>query len=204
MALQSIEDACRAACESIGVIYKAVPHDGLFHVANLADDHKGKNDARIKVFQDRQGGIVWNHKSGDRQTFFINRYAPGEPTPPADRERIEREQQRRQLELDQRHEKAAQRARAIWQAAAPAPGNHPYLTRKQIQPHGVRVDSWTRRVQDDSGKYYPLVLDNALLLPLCGPDGDIRSLQAIFTEQNPVLNRDKDFMPGGGLAGLFW
>ncbi|MGR8932424.1 MAG: toprim domain-containing protein, partial [Gammaproteobacteria bacterium] len=28
--------------------------------------------------------------------------------------------------------------------------------------------------------------------------------QAIFAEKHPVLDRDRDFLPGGGLAGLFW
>ena len=53
MSMQHIEDACRTACENIGVVYKSVPPDGVFHVADLADDHKGKNDGRIKIFQDR-------------------------------------------------------------------------------------------------------------------------------------------------------
>ncbi|MGZ8160554.1 MAG: toprim domain-containing protein [Methylobacter sp.] len=29
-------------------------------------------------------------------------------------------------------------------------------------------------------------------------------MQAIFPEKSPDLDRDKDFLPGGGLAGLFW
>jgi putative DNA primase/helicase len=58
MSFQSIEQACRAACASIGVEFQAVPADGRFHTADLADDPRGKNDARIKVFPDRQGGLV--------------------------------------------------------------------------------------------------------------------------------------------------
>lgn len=167
MSTQSIEDACRTACEAIGVIYKSVPADGVFHVANLADDHKGKNDGRIKVFQDRQGGIVWNFKSGDKQTFFVNNHSPkGESMPQAERERIQREQQRRAVELKQRQDKAAQRARAIWQAAPPAPGDHPYLLRKQIKPHGLRLGVWNRTIQDDQGKHHKLKIDDALLLPM--------------------------------------
>lgn len=34
--------------------------------------------------------------------------------------------------------------------------------------------------------------------------GVIRSLQGIFAETHLELERDKDFLPGGGLAGLFW
>jgi hypothetical protein len=67
---QSIEEACRIACLSIGVDYKIVPADGLWHCANLTGDHHGKNDARIKVFVDNQGGIVHNWKSNEQQSFF--------------------------------------------------------------------------------------------------------------------------------------
>ena len=202
---RTIEDACRSACEAIGVIYKPIPADGVFHVANLANDHKGKNDGRIKIFSDRLGGIAWNHKSGDKQTFFVNNHSPtGESMPQAERDRIQREQQRRADELKNRQNKAAHRARSIWQAAPPAPVDHPYLLRKQIKPHGLRLGTWQRTIQDDNGKHHKLMIDNALLLPLYDEKGEICSLQAIFTETHPDLNRDKDFMPGGSVAGLFW
>lgn len=129
MSLQSIEDACRTACEAIGVDYKLVPADGEFHRADLADDHKGKNDASIKIFPDQQGGIAWNHKSGQRETFFVNdrRGGSADPIPPAERERIQREQQRRQAEQQRRQDKVARKAQVIWEAAKPAPSDHPYL-----------------------------------------------------------------------------
>lgn len=200
---QSIEEACRCACESTGVDFKHVPHDGQFHTADLADDHKGKNDGRIKIFSDRQGGIVWNHKSGEQQTFFINRKS-GEPMPTVDREHIKHEQQRRQLDQQAKQDKAASKAQAIWQTLTPAPANHPYLVRKQIKAHGARVGSWTRSIKDDNDKYQKIIIENCLILPLYNETGVLRSLQAIFPEHNPVLDRGKDFMPGGGLAGLFW
>lgn len=206
MTRNSIESACRTACETIGVIYKTVPADGLFHVADLADDHKGKNDARIKIFQDRQGGIVWNHKSGQRETFFVNdsRGGSGEPIPPAERDRIQREQQRRQADQLKRQDKAARKAQSIWQVAKPAPPNHPYLVRKQIKPHGLRLGRWERSIQDDQGKFHKLIIDDVLLVPMFDAAGSLRSLQAIFKETHPELDRDKDFFPGAGIAGLFW
>lgn len=200
---QSIEDACRSACESTGVNYKPVPYDGQFHTADLADDHKGKNDGRIKIFQDQQGGIVWNHKSGEQQSFFVNRKS-GEPAPKVDREHIQREQQRRLQDQQAKQDKSALKALAIWQAAQPAPANHPYLVRKQIKAHGTRVASWSRSFKDDNDKYQKITIENCLILPLYNETGVLRSLQAIFPEHNPVLDRGKDFMPGGGMAGLFW
>jgi len=203
MNAKHIEEACRSACELIGVNYKSVPSDGVFHLADLTDDHRGKGDGRIKIFQDRQGGIVWNHKSGAQRTFFINS-KPGEPVSPAELERIKREQQRRQVELEKSQDKATCRARTIWQTAKPAPVNHPYLTRKRIKPHGARIGVWQRTIKDDSGKPHKLTINGALLLPMIDKTGVIRSLQAIFPEKSPDLDRDRDFLPGGCLAGLFW
>lgn len=207
MDMQSIEDACRTACEAIGVIYKCVPADGLFHVADLADDHKGKNDARIKIFQDRQGGIVWQHKSGQREFFFVDDKRAGgssESIPQVERDRIQREQQQRQAQQQHKQDKSAGKARALWEAAKPAPPDHPYLLRKQIKPHGLRIGSWARSVQDDQSKFHKLIIDDVLLVPMFDQTGVIRSLQGIFPEKHPDLDRDKDFLPGGGLAGLFW
>jgi len=207
MSLQPIEDACRIACEAIGVIYKSVPADGLFHVADLADDHKGKNDARIKIFQDRQGGIVWNHKSGQRESFFVDDKRGGgsvEPIPQAERERIQREQQQRQAEQQRKQDKAAGKVWVTWQPAKPAPPDFQYLLRKQIKPHGSRLGRWERSIQDDQGKFQKLIIDDSLLLPMFDAAGSLRSLQAIFKETHPKLGRDKDFFPGAGIAGLFW
>lgn len=206
MSLQSMEDACRTACETIGVAYKPVPADGEFHRADLADDSKGRNDASIKIFPDRQGGIVWNHKSGQRESFFVNdrRGGSGEPIPTAERERIQREQQHRQADQQKRQDKAARKAQSIWQIAKPAPPDHPYLLRKQIKPHGLRLGRWERSIKDDQGKFHKLIIDDVLLVPMFDEVGSLRSLQAIFKETHPELGRDKDFFPCAGIAGLFW
>lgn len=201
--MNSIEEACQAACIGVGIDYKPVPHDGQFHTANLTDDHKGKNDGRIKIFSDRQGGIVCNNKSGEKQTFFVNRNS-GESVTQADREHIQREQQNREREQQAKYDKAAIKALSIWQSAAPAPANHPYLMRKQIKPHAARVGSWARSVMGVDGKYKKIAIDNCLLIPLYSESGELRSLQAIFPEKYVELDRDKDMLPGGALAGLFW
>jgi phage/plasmid primase-like uncharacterized protein len=58
----------------------------------------------------------------------------------AHRRRVAELQRIRQEEEKQAHEAAAQRAQTIWDGATPAPADHPYLQRKGIRPHGVRVD----------------------------------------------------------------
>jgi len=200
--MNSIEEACRAACIGVGIDYKHVPYDGNFHTANLSNDPKGKNDGRIKVFADRQGGIVWNYKTGENQSYFVNR-SSHEVVSVADREHIQREQLHREREQQAKYDKAAVKAKLLWDAATPAPANHPYLIRKQIKPHHARVGTWTRSITNDAGQYQKISIDNCLLIPLFNPTGELRSLQSIFPEKHGELDRDKDMLPGGAMAGLF-
>ena len=45
-----------------------------------------------------------------------------------------------------RHEEAAKHAQTIWAEASPAPDDHPYLTKKHVHSHGLRVDEETRLI----------------------------------------------------------
>lgn len=128
----------------------------------------------------------------------------GKPTPPEELERIKREQQRRAAETLKSQDRAARRAVVELRTTQPAPPDYPYLIKKQIQPHDARVGTWTRTIPDDYGKHQTLIIENSLLLPMLNADGEIRSLQAIFPEKHPLLGRNKDFLPGGQVAGLFW
>lgn len=195
-------DRAREACERAGIEYKSVPLDGEWHAANLADDPRGRGDGRIKLFPDGQGGIVWNHKTGEKQNFFLDRHS-AKPISPEERARIKAEQERRQQERRERQNRAARRARAIWSTATPAPADHPYLLKKHIQPHGARLTTWQRSYEDKSGKH-KLTVENALILPLADAAGRIRNLQAIFPAESLELGRGKDFLPFGETAGLFW
>jgi putative DNA primase/helicase len=199
----SIFDRAREACERAGIEYKSVPLDGEWHSADLADDPRGRGDGRIKLFPDGQGGIVWNHKTGEKQNFFLDRQS-AKPISPAERARIKAEQERRKLEREYRQSHAARRARKIWKAAKPAPVEHPYLARKHIYPHGARVTTWERLYQNESGERHKLTIDNTLILPLLNQSGRIRNLQAIFPTESLELGRGKDFLPFGETAGLFW
>lgn len=102
------------------------------------------------------------------------------------------------------YDRAARRAVGIWQKAKPAPVDHPYLITKQIKPHGAKIGNWQRTIQDESGNHQTLIIENSLILPTYNAAGKIRSLQAIFPEKHPLLGRNKDFLPGGQVAGLFW
>ncbi len=152
----------------------------------------------------KKGGIVQNWKTGAKGSFFLNAEGQTGALSDAERQRIERERSKRQAEDAARMDRAARRALSLWQSATPAPDNHPYLIAKQIKPHAARVSQWKRVINDAAGNQQTIIIDNALLIPLFDAAGKIRSLQAIFPAKHPLFERNKDFIPGGGLAGLFF
>ncbi len=200
--MPNITDIFRAACAAVGVEDKSVPADGEWHSANLIDDPRGRGDGRIKLFSDGQGGIVWNHKSGEREVFFYNRRHSQSLTP-EEKQKQEKAKQRQALARKTRQNQAACKATALWQTAKPA-GRHPYLTKKHIQPHGARIANWKRRYQDNRGNWRQITIADALLIPMFNPSGQLCNLQAIFPDESPELGRGKDFLAGGQLTGVFW
>jgi putative DNA primase/helicase len=136
-----LQNAARAACAEVGIIYRDVPADGRFHETDIADDRHGKGDGRIKYFPDGTGGIAFNWK-GDKRPFFAD---DGRTLTGA--ERAERDQKRqaaiKQAEADEaaRHAGAAKKALPILKKATPATAAHGYLQRKGIEPHGALLHS---------------------------------------------------------------
>ena len=115
---------------------------------------------------------------------------------------------RRKAEQDaataKRHSDAAERAQALWNAAQPAPDNHPYLVRKGVKAHGLRMGVW-EMINKDTGEVWPLT-QKALYVPLCDKTRAVHSLQGIFPSK--ILGkgdgaRDKDYLKDGAKRGLF-
>ena len=90
---------------------------------------------------------------------------------------VERERAERVRTEAIKHADAATQARSIWAESVPAT-EHPYLTRKQVQPNGIRVHG------------------DQLVIPLTF-DTHIHSLQFITDEF-------KKFMPGGRVKGCYY
>lgn len=123
------------------------------------------------------------------------------------RKQADRERRRAEDEAADRAkaERAAKRAADLWASATPAT-DHPYLARKGIQPHGVRVlPVWERKhVDKETGELITVSVLNALLVPLFSGPGIVASLQAIFPAVDPTLGRDKDYLPGGHKQGCYY
>lgn len=95
------------------------------------------------------------------------------------RARVEAIQREREAEDAKCKAEAAAKAAAIWKAAKPATADYPYLTRKGINAHGVRLHN------------------DALVIPM-RDGGEIHSLQFIGPDG------DKRFLTGGRVAGCYY
>ena len=95
----------------------------------------------------------------------------------AHRRNVEKARKLVAAEQKQRHADAAKEAISIWEGAKPALGDHDYLVKKGIKPHGMRVH--------ENGR---------LIVPVC-IDGKVISLQRIAPDG------DKKFLPDGKVAG---
>lgn len=87
----------------------------------------------------------------------------------------------REAEQAKRRESAADTAEAIWEKATPASDDHPYLMKKGVMAHGLRVTG-----------------DGRLVCPMRTPDGELSSLQFIDAEG------EKRFLSGGKVTGAFY
>ena len=102
---------------------------------------------------------------------------------PADKEafrhRVEKAKAQRDADRQRETKKARETAKQELDRAEPADA-HPYLSAKQIKPHGLKQDAQGR-----------------LLIPVKGITGELHSLQRIDAEGV------KRFLPGGAISGNF-
>lgn len=117
-------------------------------------------------------------RSGVNETWSARTSSTMTPDERADHARqLAQLQQIRDEETRIRHAEATQRAQQLWNEARPATHDHPYLQRKGIQPHGLRVD-----------------VENRLIVPVM-INGNLVSLQFIAPDG------EKRFLPGGQVRG---
>lgn len=106
----------------------------------------------------------------------------------AHRARIEIVRRQREIEEQQQHAAAAQRAQQLWDGARPAPETHPYLQRKQVQAHGLRIQCSDLIIAGQN-------LNGALIVPLHEAGDVLCSLEFIAADGMKL------FLPGGRKRG---
>jgi putative DNA primase/helicase len=115
--------------------------DGRLHRCNSAGA-RGRGDAAYLLHLDGlPAGGMENWRDGLGWQAW--RLDIGRTLSAAEREALRLRAQaasvQRRADAAHRHEHARQRAARIWAAARPAPADHPYLARKGVQAHGLRV-----------------------------------------------------------------
>ncbi|KGE04545.1 toprim domain-containing protein [Pseudohaliea rubra] len=127
----------------------------------------------------RPAGAAGDWREGSSLTWTADR----RPLSTEDRQRMaaaaKAARAQRERERAQAQQRAAERARANWDAAAPATVAHPYLQAKQLPAVGVRESA------------------GLLLVPLVDVHGTLHNLQRIDAAGR------KRFLPGGRVRGLF-
>jgi len=164
---------------------KEIIADGEFHRCNV-HSRNGKGDGSYVIFaagtvpaggfQNWQDGLGW-------ESWCYKPHGRGR-TAAEDAEaakKVEEARKRRDAVVAAAQERAAKKARRLWDAATPAT-SHPYLTRKRVQAHGART----------------LYNNNILVLPMRNADGELLTLQFIDKEGR------KRFLKGGAKSGHFY
>jgi phage/plasmid primase-like uncharacterized protein len=165
---------------------KEVIADGEFHRCD-ARSNNGKGDGSYVVFADGvipAGGFCnWQDGLG----FEAWRYQPrGRPRTAAEDveadKKVEEARKQREAQVAADHLRAAAKAGRLWEAAAPATAEHPYLRRKQVRPCGVRV----------------LYNGAVLVVPARDAEGKVHTIQFIDADGG------KRFLKGGAKQGHFF
>ena len=156
-------DAFRQVIERTGLIPpSSIPMGKLTRFPGVGKSN-GNKSGWAWLSEDGLGGAFGDWASGLSETWAAHHDQV--MTTAAERaahaKRVAELRRIRQEEEARQHAEVAQQAQAIWDHAAPAPADHPYLLRKSIRPHSLRLDAEAR-----------------LLVPVM-IDGSITSLQTI-------------------------
>jgi putative DNA primase/helicase len=160
--------------------FEAIP-DGRLHRVDLDDERKGKRSAWYVLHLDGiPAGSFGNWKTGISQSWCIKQKSALTPTERNELAKQAAETRRlKHLEAAQLREQAQRRAAEIWDSAQPCSETHPYLTKKQIKPHRMRLHR------------------DLICIPLKDQHGTLHSLQFI----SPT--GEKRFLTGGRKLGCY-
>lgn len=164
---------------------------GKFYRIPGEGKRKGNTAAWCKLFPDGKGGIYGDYSTGLSTVWQAHRETPYTPAElEASKRHVAEAKAQADIERKAKEAEAAKKVTAIYNAAAPAIPAHPYLVRKGIKAHGLRVYHGDLVIGG-------MVCDGALMVPMM-IGKERHSLQFIS------LSSDKRFMSGGRTAGTYF
>lgn len=173
-------DTLRGAFDAAGMPFPDCdPEPGEF-VRFPTNGRAGDTSGWMRVFDDCDGAIFGDWRSGQEFTWQRRREGPPPTAEQSARWRAQAEESRRLAEADREagYAEAARRAADEWHTARAPDPEHGYLRAKRICSEGLLQAA-----------------DGRLLAPVFDAAGDLQSIQHI------AADGAKRFMPGGKVAG---
>jgi len=166
-------------CDAIRAVgYEPPTNIAVGKVTRFSTNGK-RNDRSgwVHVFDDGKGAVFGCWRSGEQHQWFEKRdYVPDIHEQEAMRQQFEEAKRKAIAERDASYAVAAKEAQVLFDNAVPVV-SHDYLTNKGIRPNMARV------------------FGGKLIIPVYGSDGEIQSVQSIFSDGA------KRFHSGGKMAG---
>jgi phage/plasmid primase-like uncharacterized protein len=166
-------------CDAIRAVgYEPPSNIAIGKVTRFSTNGK-RNDRSgwVHVFDDGKGAVFGCWRSGEQHQWFEKRdYVPDIHEQEVMRQQFEEAKRKAVAERDAAYSVAAKEAQVLFDNAVPVV-SHDYLTNKGIQPNMARV------------------FGGKLIIPVYGSDGEIQSVQSIFSDGA------KRFHSGGKMAG---
>ena len=186
----SITDGFRDAIAATGITPPLVIiADGKIHRWSVSGKRNDKTGWYIFHEDGIPAGAYGCWRAGISETWCAGTpQTMSETERAAYRQRMEVIRRQREEDEKQRHTKAAKSAQQIWNTAKPASNSHPYLQRKGVPAHKLRLYRGPLAIAGQP-------VDRALIVPLHAPEGGVCSLEFITTEGQKLL------LPGGRKRG---
>jgi putative DNA primase/helicase len=143
-----------------------------------------------KMFEDERGGVFGDWRTGTEQTWQAKHDRQQSPAErEAFRRKVEEDRQRRQQDLEKKHDAAALQAKEEWKRCVDV-DSHPYLDRKGIKTQAAKICTAALSINGTNCK-------GALALHFVNVAGEIRSLQFINAAG------EKRYLTGGERVGTY-
>lgn len=190
MTPHAIEESFKADMEAKGLTPPAeILTDGKLHRWSVSGKRGDKSGWYVFYEDGIPAGAFGCWRAGISETWCAKSvHTMSEAERAAHRQRMEAIRRQREEDEKQRQTKAAKWAQQIWNTAKPASNSHPYLQRKGVPAHKLRLYRGPLAIAGQP-------VDRALIVPLHAPEGGVCSLEFITAAGQKLL------LPGGRKRG---